>query len=193
MFLGSREQHNSSNSNRESREGSMGPPFRQSSNASACSASSLHDAAAASSGSQFFEVWWRALNWHQASSTFFYFIRFCILAKSNQCPTSKHRQHSLTTPGEFRAHNEMEEQKVGQTSLPVSGQLAAKSNGLTCHDLRSMFAKKLVDTQEESDESSPAADNKTLAILQQTGQVLQNLHQERIQDPQAVSQSFFKN
>ena len=82
---------------------------------------------------------------------------------------------------------------MGQTSLPVSGQLAAKSNGLTCHDLRSMFAKKLVDTQEESDESSPAADNKTLAILQQTGQVLQNLHQERIQDPQAVSQSFFKN
>ena len=92
----------------------------------------------------------------------------------------------------FRAHNEMEEQKVRQTSLPVPGQLTSKPNGLTCHDLRSMFARKLVDTQEESDESPAAADNKTLAILQQTGQVLQNLHQERIQEPQAVSQFFFK-
>ena len=91
----------------------------------------------------------------------------------------------------FRAHNEMEEQKVRQTSLPVPGQLTSKPNGLTCHDLRSMFARKLVDTQEESDESPAAADNKTLAILQQTDQVLQNLHQERIQEPQAVSQFFF--
>jgi len=81
---------------------------------------------------------------------------------------------------------------VRQTSLPVSGQLAAKPNGFTCHELRSMFAKKLVDTQEESDESPGAADNKTLAILQQTGQVLHNLNQERIQEPQAVSQFFKK-
>jgi hypothetical protein len=85
----------------------------------------------------------------------------------------------------------MEEQKVRQTSLPVPGSQLAKPNGLTCHDLRSMFARKLVDTQEESDES-PATDNKTLAILQQTGQVLQNLHQDGIQKPQAVS-FFFHN
>lgn len=50
MFLGTRD-----HSNRESREGSMGPPSRQSSNASASSlTSSLQDAG--SSGSQFFEV-----------------------------------------------------------------------------------------------------------------------------------------
>lgn len=50
MFLGSRD-----HSNRESREGSMGPPSRQSSNASASSLTSLQDAGM-SSGSQFFEV-----------------------------------------------------------------------------------------------------------------------------------------
>lgn len=49
MFLGSRD-----HSNRDSREGSLGPPSRQSSNASASSITSLQDAG--SSGSQFFEV-----------------------------------------------------------------------------------------------------------------------------------------
>lgn len=49
MFLGSRD-----HSNRGSREGSMGPPSRQSSNASVSSITSSQDAG--STGSQFFEV-----------------------------------------------------------------------------------------------------------------------------------------
>ena len=89
----------------------------------------------------------------------------------------------------FRAHNQMEEQKVRQTSLPVPGQLA-KPNGLTCHDLRSMFSAKLVDTQEEEESPLPAAasavDNKTLAILQQTGKVLQKLSDTKFDGSQAV-------
>ena len=73
MFLGSRE-----HSNRESREGSMGPPSRQSSNASACSINSLHDSAA---GSQFFEVWCALVLLKRVTHNFCLLFRSCIWAR----------------------------------------------------------------------------------------------------------------
>ncbi len=94
----------------------------------------------------------------------------------------------------FRAHNEQEEQKGRQMSLPVHTnssflQMARFPRPTSMNDVcgenrdiyeaRHAFASKLVDTQEEEEScepQSPITDNhNTLSILKQTEEVLKSL------------------
>ena len=88
----------------------------------------------------------------------------------------------------FRAHNQLEEQKTRQTSLPVKNtsnffkpmrQLSADEFNFNNHEVRSICGTKLVDTQEEEESNDTQVAlmnaNNTLAILKQTEVVLQNL------------------
>lgn len=167
MFLGSRD-----HSNRGSREGSMGPPSRQSSNASVSSITSSQDAG--STGSQFFEVLYlgkiKSVSHRKAPPTFI----DDVLEK-------------------FRAHNQLEEQRVRQTSLPVHTAISSflqtarfprpTSMNDICGDTREVyegrhiFTRKLVDTQEEEEtsEAQSTATADTLSILKQTEEVLKTL------------------
>lgn len=88
----------------------------------------------------------------------------------------------------FRAHNQLEELKIRQTSLPVRNssnlfkpirQLSADEFNFNSHEMRSICGTKLVDTQEEEESNDTQLAlmnaNNTLAILKQTEVVLQTL------------------
>jgi len=93
----------------------------------------------------------------------------------------------------FRAHNELEEQKVRQTSLPAQSSSFLQTakfprptslsdicgDNRDIYETRHVFTSKLVDTQEEEEsaEAQPAiaASNNTLSILKQTEEVLKTL------------------
>lgn len=92
----------------------------------------------------------------------------------------------------FRAHNELEEQRTRQTSLPVHVHAnpllhhlsrMSKQISLTdiadTHEARHTFSSRLVDTKEEEEtpesQSVTAGKNNTLAILKQTEEVLKSL------------------
>jgi len=179
LLLGSRDQQSS---NRGSREGSMGPPSRTSSNASATSLSSLQEVG----GSQFFEV--------------LYLGKIKSVSHKKAPPTFIDDVLEI-----FRAHNIQEQQKNGrQSSLPVSNtcqkdqvssaRMSGKHGGFDDaffsfgdYEVRSTkhTGTKLLDTKEEEEfpenqsaknaSDPPPAGGDTLAILKQTEEVLKNL------------------
>lgn len=103
----------------------------------------------------------------------------------------------------FRAHNQLEEQRVRQTSLPVHTAISSflqtarfprpTSMNDICGDTREVyegrhiFTRKLVDTQEEEEtsEAQSTATADTLSILKQTEEVLKTLS-DRIEPLQKV-------
>ncbi len=105
----------------------------------------------------------------------------------------------------FRVHNELEEQKGRQMSLPVQASSSSflqtarfpRPTSLSdicgdnrdTYETRHMFTSKLVDTQEEEEfaEAQPAiaTSNSTLSILKQTEEVLKTLS-DRMEPQQKV-------